>query len=43
VLSVELLQKSVAVEVGTETVERITVRRPPVRAGSGLGHVPAWA
>jgi transcription antitermination factor NusG len=43
VLSVELLQKSVAVEVGAETVERITVRRPPVDAGSGLGHLPAWA
>jgi transcription antitermination factor NusG len=43
VLSVELLQKSVAVDVGAETVERITVRRPAVDAGSGLGRVPAWA
>ncbi|HEV2381477.1 MAG TPA: UpxY family transcription antiterminator [Terriglobia bacterium] len=43
VLSVELLQKSVAVEVGAETVERITVRRPAVDAGSSHGRFAAWA
>ena len=35
VLSVELLQKSVAVEIGTEAVERITTAPPAARASRG--------
>ncbi|HEV2175934.1 MAG TPA: UpxY family transcription antiterminator [Terriglobia bacterium] len=43
VLSVELLQKSVAVEVEAEAVEKITTRRPWVGVGSGFGRFRAWA
>jgi transcription antitermination factor NusG len=43
VLSVELLQKSVAVEVEAEAVEKITARRPWIGVGSGFGRFPAWA
>jgi transcription antitermination factor NusG len=43
VLSVELLQRSVAVEIGTEAVERITTRRPAAGVGWAPRRVPVWA